>query len=136
MENNKIMKSITDIQVENKALQKELRIIQNKIDENLVEYEKSIIELTKEDVAKAKEQIQKIYEDIASVSSSNGMIKIRFKKTENFVRVLYPIKTFIEEKIEKPGMFNITGSNINSYGEYKTIILTLTKKYLKENYNL
>lgn len=130
------MRSITDIQAENKALQKELKIIQDKIDENLAEYEKFIIELTKEDILEAKEKIHGIYGHIASVSSSNGMIKIHFKKTENFVRALYPIKAFIDAKAGKPGMFNIKGSNRNSYGEHKTIILTLTKKYLKETYNL
>ena len=108
------MRSITDIQAENKALQKELKIIQDKIDENLAEYEKFIIELTKEDILEAKEKIHGIYGHIASVSSSNGMIKIHFKKTENFVRALYPIKAFIDAKAGKPGMFNIKGSNRNS----------------------
>jgi hypothetical protein len=130
------MRTIETIKTENKALEKELRSIQKKIDENISEYEKAVNELTKQDLLDAKEKIQNLYGGVASITLNPGTIKIHFKKTENYTRAIYPIKAFIEEKLNKSGMFNIRGENQNSYGEYKTLILSLTKKYLKEFYNL
>jgi len=130
------METLSDIQVEIKVLKKELISVQKRIDENLEKLGKRTNELSKKDLEEAKEKIKQIYGNIASVSLSNGEIRIHFQKTENYAREVYIHKSHIEKKLGNPGMFNIKGSNSNSYGEYKTLLLTLTKKYLKSAYNL
>lgn len=62
------MRTIESIKTENKALEKELRSIQKKIDENISEYEKAVNELTKQDLLDAKEEIQNLYGKVASIT--------------------------------------------------------------------
>ncbi len=130
------MRTTEEIYGDKKVLEKNLKSIHNLMDLNQEEYEKAILKIVKKDLDLAKEKLQKVYDGIANVSTFTGKLRITFLKTENRPARLHQIKTIIEHELKSPGMFNVKGSNKNTYGEFKTVNLTLTKSYLKKIYNI
>jgi hypothetical protein len=126
------VKTPQEIYDEGKKLAVEIKSLIKKFKDLEQQYVDLIKKSTKDLLINVENAAKAAYNDVAKVSSRGGEIYITFIKNEDLPRELYLVKRKVENEFGEQGVVNVTGGSVNSYGEYKTVKLSLTKAYIKK----
>lgn len=125
----KVLESGQLIQSHINALQKQKNSLR-------VEYNNLLDEIMSDELEKVSQATKEVYGDEATVKKLPGVIKLRFKKTEFYIRNLGMVKRSIEEELNTSSMVIVEGGDCNSYGEYKVVYIKFGKGYIKRTRKL